>query len=883
MPRISIAVKNAIVYFILLVLTSVILGYSIYRISSNIILDNATSSLNHNNESVVTQFRTFLKDIQRDISFMSKNPFLYQFITNQSNEDLKNNLSGEFLSLLSTNKQYLQLRLIGIEQGGREIIRAEKFVDSFGLVDNEHLQKKGDRDYFIETINLPEDSIYYSEINLNQEYGKITLPMVPTMRMAKPIFLNGKPFGIIIINIDLSYVFDELKKIAGNQYTLTLFNDKGFYLIHPDSSNVFGFEFGRPAAIDLLNLGKNSPGIKSQHKDDDELYSIIHYSYPRHDYNLFFSLSADKIVLLSVFNQWKSDIFLLTILLTLLSLAIATWWTQRQTKVFKSLTQTIINFGKNPENVQLQIDRDDEIGDLSNSFQEMANKISIHLKELEVAKTEAIEANKAKQEFLENMSHEIRNPLQSILGMTGMLFQNNPRPDQQVFIDTLKFSSENLLTLVNDILDYRKLIHGQIELHIKEVNIKEYLDNIIKSHLFEAGNRKIKLSLQLESQLIYKNFTTDPVRLSQILHNLISNAIRNSHLGREIFLGVKSKDHESLEFSIVDQGYGISKGNIHNILQQKPVTGDSSRMQNVGLGLPIVINLLKLFHSSLHIDSTVGIGSSFGFKLATRLTDAPQKSELQDESVYFLDAYLHHIACIEDDVQNAFLYQQIFKKLGIEIDIFYSPQEFIPRQGIQYHLVISDLNFMDSQIKDYLKIIRQALSSKGLLLLISATEDVSNAISDKELIYDASFMKPIASEIFLNELSELVFHKYFEPPNLNNLYINYDHQNEKVLQAMELMISEWKDMFLKIIEAVLKKNIPEFDKVYHKLINAIRTFELTSLQGLLDEVRNELNEMDSDLKMLSHRISLPFYFYQKVFEMEVDKLKHENSFKFNKN
>lgn len=74
------------------------------------------------------------------------------------------------------------------------------------------------------------------------------------------------------------------------------------------------------------------------------------------------------------------------------------------------------------------------------------------------------------------MSHEIRNPLQSILGMTGMLEQNKPRPDQQVFIDTLKFSSETLLTLVNDILDYRKLIHGQIELQYQDISMSDFIE-----------------------------------------------------------------------------------------------------------------------------------------------------------------------------------------------------------------------------------------------------------------------------------------------------------------------------------------------------------------------------------------------------------------------
>ncbi len=872
-PRISIAVKNAIVYFILLVLTSVILGYSIYRISSNKILENATLSLNHNNESVVTQFRTFLNDIQRDISFMSKNPFLYQFISEQSNRGLTNNLSNEFLALLSTNKKYLQLRLVGIEEEGKEIIRAEKFMDGFRLVDQEHLQKKGDRDYFIETIRLPEDSIYYSEINLNQEYGRIAIPMVPTMRMAKPIYLNGKAFGILIVNIDLSYVFDELKKIAGKQFTLALFNDNGFYLIHPDSSKIFGFEFGKTPDIDLLKLDKYGTELKSQQIKENELYSIIHYSYPRANYHLFFSLSADKNMLLSVFNQWKSDLFLLTIIMTLLSLAIAVWWTNRQTKVFKSITSSIINFGKNPENITLQVDRDDEIGDLSKSFLDMANRIKLHLNELEIAKTDAVEANKAKQEFLENMSHEIRNPLQSILGITGMLSQNNPRPDQQVFIDTLKFSSENLLTLVNDILDYRKLIHGQIDLQFQEVGIKEYLDNIIKSHLFDAVNKKIKLNLDLQQQLVSQNFNTDPVRLSQILHNLISNAIRNSPQGKEVVLSLNSQDKTCIEFSIIDQGHGLSEDNIDNILMQKPVTGDSRQLQNVGLGLPIVINLLKLFKSKLNIESRPGKGSRFSFILSTNLTIAAQRFQIMDQSVQFLDAYLESVACIEDDKQNSFFYQEVFKKHGIKTKLFDSPKEFINQKNEKYDLVLTDLHFSETQVGQHLKAIRMHLNEKGLLLLISATDNLNQSLNPEQQLYDASFVKPVTSELLLNELSKLIFQKHFEKPKLDNLYVNYDYQSDKVRKALELMIKEWKEMFERLMESIQKRDVVLFDKVYHKLINAMRTFELSSLQMELDKVRIQMDESKLDLLNVNHKISLPFMFYLKIFQAEVDKLK----------
>ncbi len=873
MPRISIAIKNAIVYFILLGLTSIFLGYSIFKISSNKIIENATSTLSHNNELVVAQFKTFIDDIQKDILFISKNPFLYEYITHPEDFKLESNLSSEFLALLSTNKQYLQLRLIGIENDGKELIRAEKFSTGSKIIEKSKLQKKGDRDYFIETMELPLDSIYFSEINLNQEYGKINIPIVPTMRIAKTIFHNGKSFGIIIINIDLRYVFDELKEIAGTAYKLTLFNQDGYYLIHPDTSKTFGFEFGRRPVVNLPANFKFTDR-KSQYQDKNELYSIIHYTYKRSGYHLFFSLSADKNMLFSVFNQWKSDLLWITLFLTFLSLLIAIWWAQRQSRVFSSLIRSITEFGKNPDTVRLQLNRNDEIGDVFKSFQEMADQINIHLREKELAKTEAEEANRAKQEFLENMSHEIRNPLQSILGITGMLEQNNPRPDQEAFINTLKFSSENLLTLVNDILDYRKLIRGQIELHNKPIRLNYYLDNIIKSHSYEATNKKIRIRLSLEDSLNTKMLYADPVRLSQILHNLLSNAVRYSKPDSEVMLSVYKTNSNLVEFSVSDKGPGLSADNIFNILHQKPVSGASRKLQNVGLGLPIVINLLKLFESNLEIDSGINNGSVFRFALNAKfIQDQPGNNSIQS-SHHFLGNYIQNVVCLEDDPQNAFLYKEIFRKLNISIDVFTSPEEMFKQKSTLYDLIITDFNFDYGNLKDHFPGIIKSRQAKGLIFIITAMEDLPEQLNPNDYPYDAYIKKPVSSSELIDMISIHLFKNHFDLPDFSQLFENYDHQNDKIIVALDITITEWKEMYDGIKKAILERNSDLFDKVFHKLINSLRIFKLNAMQVLLEMTRAKLVLENSNPEILIESVTYPFMKYIKIFESEIKKLNH---------
>lgn len=869
MPRISITVKNAFVYFLLLILTSVFLGYSIYKVSSNKILENATLSLNHNNELVLIQFKTFLDDIRKDVLFLSKDPFLYQFLEEPDQLKLKENLSKEYLALLSTKSHYLQLRFIGVGQNGKEIIRAEKFSDRIGLVSDEHLQIKGDRDYFQETVRLPKDSIYFSEINLNQEFGKIILPMVPTMRVAKSIYHNDRLYGIIIINVDLSFVFNELNKTAGSPYTLNLINSKGYFLIHPDSSKLFGFEFNKLPDLDF-SKGKQSVDQISSVRAN-ELFSVRTYQYPRQNEVLYFTLSASKDILLSVFNQWKRDLFLLTCILTLLSLLIAIWWTQRQTKEFKSIAQTITDFGRNPELVNLNINRDDEIGDLVNSFKDMSGKINQHLDDLKIARSEAMEANKAKSEFLENMSHEIRNPLQSILGMTGMLEQNKPRPDQQVFIDTLKFSSETLLTLVNDILDYRKLIHGQIELQYQDISLSDFIEKIIKSHLFDAASNKVKLKFHLDPNLEHKMFKTDPVRLAQILHNLISNAIRHSVSHGEVILDLNRLAEDQIQFSVRNFGPSISAENIQNILQQKPVTGSSRLTQNVGLGLPIVINLLKLFGSELNIESNEQNGTSFNFILTRNISNADTLKGVSTEQYLDFSELISKVACIDDDVQNLFYYEQLFERFAIKSQSFHSMNEFFEVKPREFDLIITDLNFQEDIATNRIQEFNQALSEKGILLLITAADDLVGLSNSGG--FDAVLQKPVQGIKFYRMIGEQLFLKNYNRPVFENVYANYDFEHDKIKKALELTLSEWKEMSVKLVSAIKKVDVELFDKVYHRMINTLRTFQLSTFQKFLDDCRLQMNSPNFDAKSQLPKINFGLKSYQQILEDEIGKMR----------
>lgn len=855
-----------------MVLSLMILGYSIYRISSNKILENTTISIKHTNETLVYQFHGFLEDLKKDVQFLSKNPFIDEFIRAQNKQNLKEKIQLEFMALLEANPNYSQIRLIGLENKGKEIIRVDRFKDHLGPVSEDQLQMKGDRDYFRETIQLKKDSIYFSEINLNQEFGQIIFPMVPTLRVASPLYLGDVVFGIVIINVNLNTLFGEVSKSAGTSGYLKLFNQAGYYLIHSDTGKLFRFEFNELPGLDVQEFtshlipSSGSHPLMKNYIHRSELESVIEYEYPRNQYKLYFNLSSDHHALMTVFNNWKKNIVWLTLILTLLSLTIALYWTQRQSKQFNTITKSIIQFGKNPDKIQLNIQRDDEIGDLAKSFIEMSDKVNDYLEDLKIAKKEAEEANKAKQEFLETMSHEIRNPLQSIMGMVEVLDQNKPRTDQQHFIDSLKFSSEHLHTLVSDILDYRKLLRGQLTLSPKRIYLSELIRNIVKSHSFDAIRNKIKINLQLDKSLETKLLMIDPVRFSQIVNNLLSNAIRISPENSEIDLLVESINSENIKLKVIDKGPGISDENIKNILRQSPLTGTADQHLNYGLGLPIVINLLQLFNSQLEINSTIPGGSVFSFTIPVVFVEQEiSDSGIPDEELHFAKFILKAV-CIDDDVQNLFFYEQVLDKMGIPLHRFTRPEDLSKLEDNSITLLISDANFQEGLIDQFLDLIVHKLNRNGIFLLISASEPGEKAEKFLKQHNGYYLQKPVSAKKLEETLNSIIKSVYLDAPDYQDLYEQYDSDSEKIMVALDLMIREWNEMKSKLINSIREKDIVNFDKIVHRMINNLKNLKLVKFNQELTIVRNEILNKNADMNYYKSSIEMALEEYIKLFE-----------------
>jgi signal transduction histidine kinase/CheY-like chemotaxis protein len=240
--------------------------------------------------------------------------------------------------------------------------------------------------------------------------------------------------------------------------------------------------------------------------------------------------------------------------------------------------------------------------------------------DLKQSKIQAEEGAKVKSEFLSSMSHEIRTPLNSVIGMTHLLLMNETREDQKEQLNVLLFSANNLLSIVNDILDYHKIEAGKIDFEAIPIRLPELTSNIIAGFQSFAKEKNIALGLEVDPGLT-EMVTGDPTRLCQVINNLVHNAIKFTNSG-SVWFRVKAESRESgfvrVHFSVKDTGIGISPEK-QRLVFDEFAQADSSTSRSyggTGLGLTISQRLLSLQGSELHLRSELGKGSEFYFSLS---------------------------------------------------------------------------------------------------------------------------------------------------------------------------------------------------------------------------------------------------------------------------
>ena len=311
------------------------------------------------------------------------------------------------------------------------------------------------------------------------------------------------------------------------------------------------------------------------------------------------------------------------------------------------------------------------------------------------AKQIAEEAVVAKQQFLSNMSHEIRTPMNAVIGMAYLLIHENPKPEQMEYLNTLQFSSQNLMAIINDILDYSKIEAGKIVIEKTDFNLKSLLNSIKQAHLFKAEEKGIGLKVKLDSELP-EYVVGDEMRMAQVLNNLMDNAIKFTNTGQvimEVNLNKQDGDSININFEISDTGIGIPADKVGHIFdsftQASPDT--TRKFGGSGLGLAICKRLLELMGSAIMLKTRVGEGSTFYFNIPLQKS-AKEVKTVNDPLVQFEGMSDIRVLLVEDNEINRFVVSKIMRKWGVNTEFAINGMDAIDKVcNNNYDIVLMDL------------------------------------------------------------------------------------------------------------------------------------------------------------------------------------------------
>lgn len=297
------------------------------------------------------------------------------------------------------------------------------------------------------------------------------------------------------------------------------------------------------------------------------------------------------------------------------------------------------------------------------------SKLKEAQRELYYAKEKAEQASMVKSQFLSIMSHEIRTPMNAVIGMAHLLLEDNPREDQLENLKTLQFSAENLLGLINDILDYSKIESGKIELEHVDFEPRNVLNRIIHSHTFQAREKALEIITEIDKKLP-AIVNGDPVRLGQIINNLISNAIKFTEKGYvKISLSNvgESESTVTVRFIFEDTGIGIAEDKKDLIFEAftQASTETTRKFGGTGLGLAIVKKLIELFESSIKVQSRKGHGTMFMFDI--QFTKYVQRSIInKDDGGSVIKNLINaNILVAEDNLVNQIMIRKFLTKWDV--------------------------------------------------------------------------------------------------------------------------------------------------------------------------------------------------------------------------
>ncbi len=376
----------------------------------------------------------------------------------------------------------------------------------------------------------------------------------------------------------------------------------------------------------------------------------------------------------------------------------------------------------------------------------------------------------AKTNFLSTMSHELRTPLNSVIGMTNLLIDNNRDEDQAENLSNLRFSAESLLTLINDILDFNKMDSHKVELESIPFNLAHHIESVCGGLKVRASEKGLYFHLDIAPQLATTTVVGDTARLTQIIYNLVGNAIKFTEKGginTLVKLISETDDHITVGFAIADTGIGIANSQQQVIFE--PFSQASSsitrKFGGTGLGLAIVKHLISLHGSTIKLKSVPRIGSTFYFEIKYPVYQGLKHGNTPTAEKLISSKSLSGLRVLlaEDNPMSIIFMEKLLAKWNVDFEVAKNGQEAIQKlDQLTFDVILMDLHMpiMNGlEAAQYIRTMEDPIKSRIHILALTASVSDDIIASIEQWGFNDYLGKPFRPNDLHHKLEKILLSK----------------------------------------------------------------------------------------------------------------------------